>query len=83
MVLALVLVLAPVLVMVLAQALVLAVAKSSARWCGVAMGMVLNYHTGLMISRASRVWPTLAKLLCRFTPHQEESFRYTTIQVSS
>jgi hypothetical protein len=45
------------------------------------MGMVLNYHTGLMISRTLRIWPTLAKLLCTFITQQEKSSRYTTIQV--
>ena len=45
------------------------------------MGMVLNYHIGLMISRNLRVWPTLGKLPCRFMRQQAEPFRYTPTQV--
>ena len=67
----------PVCVMILFLVLVLVSAFIDA----FPMGMVLNYHTGLMISRTLRVWPTLAKLLCRFMKQQGESFGYTTVQV--
>ena len=56
----------PVYVLILFLVLVLA----SAFIYAFPMGMVLNYHTGLMISRTLRVWPTLAKFLHRFMKQQ-------------
>ena len=70
------------LVPVYVSILFLVLALASAFIYALPMGMVLNYHTGLMISRTLRVWPTLAKVLCRFMKQQEESFRCTTIQVA-
>ena len=44
------------------------------------MGMVLNYNTGLIVSRNLSIWPTFATLLCRFVKEKEESFRSTALQ---
>ena len=46
------------------------------------MGMVLNYHRGLMCSRTRSVFPNLAKLLATFIREHEGSFKFTTMQLN-
>ena len=61
---------APVCVLILSLVLVLVTAFIYA----FPKGMVLNYHTGLMISRNLSIWLTFAKLLCRFMKQRKNRF---------
>ena len=73
----------PGLVLAMAPVLVLVGWSWGDGWFSYAfpMGMVLNYHTGLTISRTLRIWPALAKLLCRFVKQHDEPTCYTKIQL--
>ncbi|CAE7031882.1 lkhA [Symbiodinium sp. CCMP2592] len=46
------------------------------------LGIVLNYCLGLVCSRATRLWPTLTKLLAKFIQQEQPDFRYTTMQLN-
>ena len=71
---------APVCVVILLLVLVLVTAFIYAFIYAFPMGMVLNYNTGLIVSRNLSIWPTFATLLCRFVKEKEESFRSTPLQ---
>ena len=54
---------------------------------GFPLDMVLNYSTGLCMSRSCKLWPNLTKLLNVFVKQgamqTDPDFRYTTIQLNN